>query len=435
MYGGVRPPATRRDSARLLGVPDARAPRRSRPRRPRRARPARAPACGRRAGVRADAARWPASMRARRQPSRARWSLDLANGRTLLALRADTPRIPASIEKLFTTSTALLALRPAGRLTHARARRRRARGRRHLARRPLPARRRRPDVRAASFNRRAYGSARRSPTWRRRRRRRDRARHRLRLRRRVVLRRAAAAGPSSGFALRPRHRRRRSAGCRSTAASQRAAARPSSAPGEFAADQLARALRAGGVAVPRPQRTGADAARARSSSRASPRRRWRRSSRLTQPSRPTTSSPRCCSRTLGARFGGERLDGRRGAAVVRGTLGASASARSARDGSGLSRGDRTHAARGRPPARPAGPHGHAGGAVRALARRRRRTGTLGGRMRGTAAAGRCRARPARSPTSRALAGYCDTSADRTIAFAILMNDVNVVRRSHASRTA
>jgi D-alanyl-D-alanine carboxypeptidase/D-alanyl-D-alanine-endopeptidase (penicillin-binding protein 4) len=41
---------------------------------------------------------------------------DLASGRPLFALRADTPRIPASVEKLYTTSTALLRLGPAATL-------------------------------------------------------------------------------------------------------------------------------------------------------------------------------------------------------------------------------------------------------------------------------------------------------------------------------
>lgn len=38
--------------------------------------------------------------------------LDTTTGRTLAAIRADTPRIPASVEKLYTTSTALLRFGP-----------------------------------------------------------------------------------------------------------------------------------------------------------------------------------------------------------------------------------------------------------------------------------------------------------------------------------
>ena len=38
--------------------------------------------------------------------------LDTTTGRTLAAVRADTPRIPASVEKLYTTSTALLRFGP-----------------------------------------------------------------------------------------------------------------------------------------------------------------------------------------------------------------------------------------------------------------------------------------------------------------------------------
>jgi len=42
--------------------------------------------------------------------------LDTTTGRTLAAVRADTPRIPASVEKLYTTSTALLRFGPRGTL-------------------------------------------------------------------------------------------------------------------------------------------------------------------------------------------------------------------------------------------------------------------------------------------------------------------------------
>jgi D-alanyl-D-alanine carboxypeptidase/D-alanyl-D-alanine-endopeptidase (penicillin-binding protein 4) len=42
--------------------------------------------------------------------------LDTTTGRTLAAVRADTPRIPASVEKLYTTSTALLRFGPSATL-------------------------------------------------------------------------------------------------------------------------------------------------------------------------------------------------------------------------------------------------------------------------------------------------------------------------------
>jgi len=43
--------------------------------------------------------------------------LDATTGRTLAAVRADVPRIPASVNKLYTTSTALLRFGPDGRLS------------------------------------------------------------------------------------------------------------------------------------------------------------------------------------------------------------------------------------------------------------------------------------------------------------------------------
>jgi serine-type D-Ala-D-Ala carboxypeptidase/endopeptidase (penicillin-binding protein 4) len=54
-------------------------------------------------------------------------------------------------------------------------------------------------------------------------------------------------------------------------------------------------------------------------------------------------------------------------------------------------------------------------------------GTLKKRMRGTPAAGRCRAKTGTLIAVSALAGYCRSAAGRTIAFAVLMNRVNVVR--------
>jgi D-alanyl-D-alanine carboxypeptidase/D-alanyl-D-alanine-endopeptidase (penicillin-binding protein 4) len=53
-----------------------------------------------------------------------------------------------------------------------------------------------------------------------------------------------------------------------------------------------------------------------------------------------------------------------------------------------------------------------------------RSGTLGGRMCGTAAAGRCRGKTGTLSNVSALSGYCDLP-DRVIAFSILMNNVSV----------
>ena len=56
-----------------------------------------------------------------------------------------------------------------------------------------------------------------------------------------------------------------------------------------------------------------------------------------------------------------------------------------------------------------------------------RSGTIANRMRGTTAAGRCRAKTGTLSDVSALAGYCTTRTDRTLAFAMLMNGVDVGR--------
>jgi D-alanyl-D-alanine carboxypeptidase/D-alanyl-D-alanine-endopeptidase (penicillin-binding protein 4) len=50
-------------------------------------------------------------------PASGALAVDLDSGRTLVAVRPDTPRIPASVEKLYTSSTALLRLGPEETLT------------------------------------------------------------------------------------------------------------------------------------------------------------------------------------------------------------------------------------------------------------------------------------------------------------------------------
>jgi D-alanyl-D-alanine carboxypeptidase/D-alanyl-D-alanine-endopeptidase (penicillin-binding protein 4) len=65
-----------------------------------------------------------------------------------------------------------------------------------------------------------------------------------------------------------------------------------------------------------------------------------------------------------------------------------------------------------------------------------RNGTLAGRMNGTAAAGRCRAKTGTLPGVSSLSGYCSSRRGHTIAFSILMNGVNVSRaRSRQDRMA
>jgi len=54
-----------------------------------------------------------------------------------------------------------------------------------------------------------------------------------------------------------------------------------------------------------------------------------------------------------------------------------------------------------------------------------RTGTIATRMRGTAAQDRCRAKTGTLSDVSALAGYCTTTSGERVAFAFLMNYVNV----------
>ena len=60
-----------------------------------------------------------------------------------------------------------------------------------------------------------------------------------------------------------------------------------------------------------------------------------------------------------------------------------------------------------------------------------RSGTLAGRMRGTAAAGRCAAKTGTLSGASALSGYCFHSADRATVFSILNNRVNTDRARRA----
>lgn len=64
------------------------------------------------------------------------------------------------------------------------------------------------------------------------------------------------------------------------------------------------------------------------------------------------------------------------------------------------------------------------------------TGTVAGRMRGTAAAGRCRVKTGTLSNVSALAGWCTTAGKRTVSFAILMNNVSVATaRARQDRVA
>jgi serine-type D-Ala-D-Ala carboxypeptidase/endopeptidase (penicillin-binding protein 4) len=128
-------------------------------------------------------------------------------------------------------------------------------------------------------------------------------------------------------------------------------------------------------------------------------------------------------KSLGAEYGGSGSTAA-GAAVVRSTVAGLGARPRLLDGSGLSRRDRTSphdvvdviAAMDRTEMAPVfeGSLPIAG-----------RTGTLSKRMRSTAARGRCHAKTGTLSDVSALAGYCDTRAGRRVGFAFLMNRINV----------
>ncbi len=124
-----------------------------------------------------------------------------------------------------------------------------------------------------------------------------------------------------------------------------------------------------------------------------------------------------------------------GLATQRETLGALGVFPTLADGSGLSRGNRVAPTTivklldqmaGRPE----------GAALRAGMALAANTGTVASRMRGTAAAGRCRVKTGTLSNVSALAGWCTTVGKRSVSFAILMNNVSVAAaRARQDRVA
>ncbi len=128
-------------------------------------------------------------------------------------------------------------------------------------------------------------------------------------------------------------------------------------------------------------------------------------------------------RGVGARHGGSGTTAA-GLAVERAVLQRLGVSATLADGSGLSRGNRVAPSMvvrllDRMAARTEGT------ALRASLPLAGATGTLAGRMRGTAAAGRCRAKTGTLSNVSALAGWCTTRGGRRVTFAILMNGVSV----------
>jgi len=192
-------------------------------------------------------------------------------------------------------------------------------------------------------------------------------------------------------------------------------------PALFAARAFARALERRGVAIGRAAREGRTPPTAlplaeRSSATMAD------LARLTN--RPSDNfNAETLIKALGAEFGA-RGTTRAGAGVVRRTMTGFGLRPRIADGSGLSRANRTtprqvvrllqHMA-----GDPAGPAFDASLAVAG------RSGTLEYRMRGSAARDRCHAKTGTLNSVSALAGYCRSAAGARVAFAFLMNGVNV----------
>jgi D-alanyl-D-alanine carboxypeptidase/D-alanyl-D-alanine-endopeptidase (penicillin-binding protein 4) len=128
-------------------------------------------------------------------------------------------------------------------------------------------------------------------------------------------------------------------------------------------------------------------------------------------------------KALGAEFGA-RGSTAAGATVVRATVAGFGARPRYVDGSGLSRRDRTtpHDVVDVISAMDRSPEGAIFDGSLPVAGR---TGTLDKRMRKTAARDRCHAKTGTLSDVSALAGYCDTRGGRRVAFAFLMNRINV----------
>ena len=332
-------------------------------------------------------------------------AVDLVSGRTIYARQAGTRRMPASVQKLYTSATALRRLGPTARLSTE-----------VLAEGPpVPGGVVDGDLYLRGGGDPTFGTA---------------AAARL-------ARKVAGAGivavtgrvrgdesafdrfrgvPSSGFALTSEvgplsalSFNRGLSGRRSPAWQRR--------PARFAAASFSRQLRRAGVDVRRRAATGTtpeDAApvtEARSLPVAG----------LLRLMNPPSDNfiAETFVKLLGARFGAAGSTAA-GAAVVRKELAELDISPRVVDGSGLSRSDRTSPQEVVRLLRELGGDASFTGSLAVAGR----SGTLATRMRGSVAQDRCRAKTGTLRDVSALAGYCTTTAGDQVAFAFLMNYVN-----------
>jgi serine-type D-Ala-D-Ala carboxypeptidase/endopeptidase (penicillin-binding protein 4) len=331
--------------------------------------------------------------------------MDLESGSRIYARRATVPRMPASVEKLYTSATTLRRLGPTGRLATS-----------VLAEAP-------PDA-AGVVDGDLYLRGGGDPTF-------------DLLDSNRLAQQVADAGivevtgrvigdesafdtrrgvPSSGFRL-TSEVGPLSALTFNRGRTGRSAPYWQDRPANFAASVFAKQLRAVGVDVPRSVRRG----RARTDAALVTE--WRSQPvgdllrLMNQPS--DNFMAEMLVKVLGAQFGGAGSTAA-GTRVISEDLAKLEIAPRIIDGSGLSRSDRTSprdvvTLLGELSADPAftGSLAVAG-----------RSGTISTRMRGTAAQDRCRAKTGTLRDVSALAGYCTTPGGRTLAFAFLMNYVS-----------
>lgn len=126
---------------------------------------------------------------------------------------------------------------------------------------------------------------------------------------------------------------------------------------------------------------------------------------------------------LGARFGGQGSTPA-GAAVVKAALAAVGVSARPYDGSGLSRADQVSPREVVDLLTEMADLPETGEALEASLPVAGRTGTLADRMRGTAAAGRCRAKTGTLRGVSALSGYCSTQSGNDVAFSFIENNMS-----------
>jgi D-alanyl-D-alanine carboxypeptidase/D-alanyl-D-alanine-endopeptidase (penicillin-binding protein 4) len=187
----------------------------------------------------------------------------------------------------------------------------------------------------------------------------------------------------------------------------------------FAAQQLVFALRSAGVSVPPGTPTGSGATPADATELAvvnSP----RLATLIRMTNVPSDNFfAEMLLKVLGARFGGGGSSAA-GATVVRGQLAVFGVHARVEDGSGLSRRDVTSPRQVVMVLRAMASNPDFVSSLAVAGR----TGTLASRMRGTAAAGRCRGKTGTLHDVSDLAGYCTARDGHTLAFAFLMNSVD-----------